>query len=168
MKIIRSFSLVILGVSGLLSVFCAHAGARDRIPAGIPVARPARTNWRQVVDLADTYVFSRDRNDPTVDYSHVLRLYTQAASQNRDLWAKAQAQTRLGDMYYSGLGVAIDYPRARRLYDQVINQQVNLAARASAQVHVAGMYYDGNGVDVDYDRARDFFEQVAQQQDNEA
>jgi len=70
------------------------------------------------------------------DYTTALNTFRPLAEQG-----EAQAQFKLGVMYYQGLGVTQDNEEAVRWYRQAADQGL-----ASAQSNLGGMYRDGLGV----------------------
>ncbi len=80
--------------------------------------------------------------------------------------ARAQAQLRLGEIYYCGKGVQKDYEQARSFFELAANQNEDPIVRAAAQRRLGEIYYFGRGVQEDYKRAREFFELAANQNEN--
>jgi hypothetical protein len=70
----------------------------------------------------------------------------------------ADAQNRLGRMYYDGEGVAKNYEEAARWLRQAAQQGL-----ASAQFDLGDMYCDGLGVDKDYAQAVSWIRKAAEQ-----
>ncbi len=77
------------------------------------------------------------------DYETALRIYRELAEQGN-----ASAQTYLGFMYDTGLGVPQDYEVAVRWYHKAANQGLALA-----QSNLGVMYYKGLSVTQDYAEA---------------
>jgi uncharacterized protein len=80
------------------------------------------------------------------DYPTALRQFRPLAD-----GADPMAQTELGAMYYSGLGVPQNYAEAAKWYRLAASQ-----GDASAQSLLGGTYSDGKGVPQDYVQAHTF------------
>ena len=74
---------------------------------------------------------------------HLLKLYQKAAEQG-----DADAQLKLGSMYYNGTGVAQSYEKAVEWYRKAAEQR-----DADAQYHLGVMYELGDGVEESYEKA---------------
>ena len=75
----------------------------------------------------------------------------------------AEAQRRLGDSYYSGLGAPQDYRAALKWYHLAAEQ-----GHAAAQSNLGGMYAQGEGVPQDYREAAKWYRAAAEQGDTNA
>lgn len=91
-----------------------------------------------------------------------------AAQQNRDLWAKAQAQARLADIYYrGGNGIAVDFSLSLHYAVLAAQQNYNLGAKARGQARLADIYYQGgNGVAVNFFESARYAQLAAKQEDS--
>ncbi len=87
------------------------------------------------------------------DYVAALKLCRPFAEQGF-----ADAQNRLGEMYYSGLGVAIDYKEAVKWYRLAAEQ-----GHAKAQFNLGLMYEEGKGVAQDYEEALKLYRLAVEQ-----
>jgi len=74
------------------------------------------------------------------DYKEAFRLILPIAKEGN-----ADAQTKLGDLYYKGQGVPQDYKEAVKWYRLAAKQE-----NATAQSRLGWMYYQGQGVPRDY------------------
>ena len=70
----------------------------------------------------------------------------------------AEAQTKLGSLYFHGRGVPQDYTEAARWFQKAADQDY-----ARAQDDVAAMYYYGQGVPLDYAEALTWYRKAAEQ-----
>ena len=77
------------------------------------------------------------------DYADAVKWYRLAAEQG-----DAAAQSKLGDMYYQGEGLAQDYAEAARWYRRAAQQGSGLSSQ-SAQYTLGLMYAEGKGVPQD-------------------
>ena len=75
----------------------------------------------------------------------------------------AEAQARLGAMYFEGKGVRQDYSKAAQWLEKAANQ-----GDASAQALLGVMYYSGEGVRQDYAKALEWYTKAANQGDASA
>ena len=75
----------------------------------------------------------------------------------------AEAQHRLGDRHYSGLGAPQDYRAALKWYRLAAEQ-----GHAAAQRNLGGMYAQGEGVPQDYREAAKWYRAAAEQGDTNA
>jgi len=87
------------------------------------------------------------------DYAQAMDWYRKAANQGNAL-----AQTRIGDLYYNGQGVAQDYAQAMDWYRKAADQ-----GNAHAQATLGDLYYYGRSVARDYARAMDWYRKAAEQ-----
>jgi hypothetical protein len=87
------------------------------------------------------------------DYATALQIFRQLADQGN-----AHAQTYLGFMYDTGLGVPQDYEVAVRWYHKAANQ-----GQALAQSNLGVMYYKGLSVTQDYAEAVRWYRKAANQ-----
>ena len=69
-----------------------------------------------------------------------------------------EAQTVLGRLYESGLGVPKDLGKAAELYQKAADQGL-----ASAQVNLGAFYYLGEGVPMDLEKAKELYQKAADQ-----
>ena len=65
----------------------------------------------------------------------------------------ANAQARLGALYYEGLGARQDYAKAREWFEKASNH-----GHAYAQWQLGKMYAAGESVEQDYSKAKEWFE----------
>ncbi len=72
----------------------------------------------------------------------------------------AEAQLKLGLMYYKGLGVPQDHAEAMKWYSKAAEQ-----GNAKAQSYLGLMYYNGWGVPQDFAKAVKWFRKAAEQGD---
>jgi uncharacterized protein len=103
-------------------------------------------------------VFSDDIQDAKdaynrQDYKEAFRLILPIAKEGN-----ADAQTKLGDLYYKGQGVPQDYKEALKWYRLSAEQ-----GYAEAQVELGLMYADGQGVSQDYKEAVTWYRLAAEQ-----
>ena len=89
------------------------------------------------------------------DYKEAFRLWKPLAEQGH-----AQAQDRLGYMYYIGAGVPQGYKEAVRLFRLSAEQ-----GNAKAQFNLGGMHFQGRGVQKDYKEAVRLYRLSAEQGD---
>jgi TPR repeat protein len=90
------------------------------------------------------------------NYKKADKLFKKAANQGN-----ADAQYKLGDMYYDCKGVETDYPdyqKAFYWYKKAANQ-----GNAKAQYKLGNMYYGGKGVEKDYQKAIYWYKKAANQ-----
>jgi len=92
------------------------------------------------------------------DYATALRIFRQVADQGN-----AHAQTYLGFMYDTGLGVPQDYEVAVRWYHKAANQ-----GQALSQAKLGWMYHNGFGVMQNYVRAHMWYNLAAARGDKNA
>ena len=89
----------------------------------------------------------------TYEYGDDIRRLLQDAEQGN-----ANAQFMLGDMYYTGEGIAQNYEKAARLFQKAAEQ-----GDANAQYVLGGMYHNGEGVAVNYAEAEKWYRKAAEQ-----
>jgi TPR repeat protein len=88
-----------------------------------------------------------------ISKADLQKLQTQAAR------GHAEAQVKLGSLYYEGHGVPQTYAKARGWYEKAAAQ-----GNAKAQYNLGAMYYYGHsGLLPDYTTARHWFEKAAAQ-----
>jgi TPR repeat protein len=75
----------------------------------------------------------------------------------------ANLQNRLGNMYYSGYGVAQDYKQAIYWYEKSANNGFHWG-----QYNLADMYYEGTGVEKNYVKAFNLFKKAAESNNYQA
>jgi len=85
------------------------------------------------------------------EHATAARIYQTLADQGN-----ANAQNRLGDLYYNGLGVPQDYAKALSLYRRAAEQ-----GQISAQDKLGPMYLNGRGTRQDFNEARKWFRRAA-------
>ena len=88
------------------------------------------------------YIASSYDSSNTVSEKELERLQQSAYNGN------AEAQKRLGDLYFNGTVLPQDYEKAFTLYMQSAEQNNN-----DAQYQVGLMYYNGEGVSIDYHKS---------------
>ncbi|HEY5715449.1 MAG TPA: tetratricopeptide repeat protein [Psychromonas sp.] len=76
---------------------------------------------------------------------------------------EVDAQYQLGEMYYSGTGVAQDYKAAAKWYQKAAQQ-----GNTKAQFQLGEMYYSGTGVTQNYEAAAKWYREAALQGDARA
>jgi hypothetical protein len=101
--------------------------------------------WYATADDRDPYAAWRlgrmlECGEAGPNYTLAAELYAKAARRGF-----AAAQNSLGNLYLSGVGVAVDYTQALRLYRAAAVQ-----GYAEAELNLAGMYFQGLGVTQDY------------------
>lgn len=87
------------------------------------------------------------------DYKRAVKWYRKAAEQGL-----AEAQSKLGDMYYDGQGVAQDYEEAVKWYRKAMEQGL-----IWPQFRLGWMYDQGLGILQDYSKSMEYYRKAADQ-----
>ena len=90
-------------------------------------------------------------------------VFANAATLEKAEQGEIDSQYQLGEMYYSGTGVAQDYKAAAKWYQKAAQQ-----GDSKAQFKLAEMYYSGTGVAQHYKAAAKWYLKAAQQGDPRA
>ena len=85
------------------------------------------------------------------EYSKALGWFKKAADKGN-----ADAQSRLGRMYYEGRGVTQDYPKAMKWYRKAVDK-----GDSNGMCNIGVMYYEGQGVTKDYSEAMKWLRKAA-------
>lgn len=101
--------------------------------------------------------FSKPKGNDA-DYAEAMKWYKKAGKQGH-----ADAQERLGDMYYRGEGVAKNYAEAMKWYRKTAEQ-----GNLRAQKKLAEIFFKGDGVPKNYTEALKWYQKAAEQGDDEA
>lgn len=98
-------------------------------------------------------------------YENGLNLYNNKQYSEAEKWFRqsadlghAEAQFKLGNMYYNGDGVNQNYSEAMKWFRKVADQDY-----AEAQYNLGIMYFDGYGCTTDYFEAKKWFQKAANQ-----
>ncbi|MFT7054027.1 MAG: TPR repeat protein [Psychromonas sp.] len=92
-----------------------------------------------------------------------LSVFANASTLQKAEQGEIDSQYQLGEMYYSGAGVAQDYKAAAKWYQKAAQQ-----GDSKAQFKLAEMYYNGTGVAQHYKAAAKWYLKAAQQGDPRA
>ena len=132
----------------------ALGGDLESQPVVADLYREGRGVQRDYAQAARWYAAAEDR-DPYAAWRLGRMLESGEAGPNytlaAELYAKAArrgfaaAQNSLGNLYLSGVGVALNYGKALKLYRAAAAQ-----GYAEAELNLAGMYFQGVGVAQDY------------------
>ena len=106
----------------------------------------------------ENYYVKGKRYDDKRDYKKAVYWYQKAAEQGN-----AEAQVRLGEMYYWGQGVARDYKKAKYWFQKAAEQ-----GNAIAQYYLGKMYHYGFGVAQDHKKAKYWYQKACDNGDKNA
>jgi TPR repeat protein len=129
----------VLAVAGIAAAAWFWSGDFGAKPAPAPVAAEALSKGKAAFDAKD--------------YVAAMRWDRQAADQG-----DATAQTYVGYLYETGLGVPQDYAQALSWYRKAADQ-----GHAPAQKNIGNLYEQGSGVTRDYAEAMRWFRLAADQ-----
>lgn len=87
------------------------------------------------------------------DYERAVKWYRKAAGQGH-----AEAQSKLGDMYYDGQGIENDYYKAVEWYRKAAEQGL-----VWPQFRLGWMYDEGLGVSQDYSKSMEYYQKAVKQ-----
>jgi TPR repeat protein len=132
--------------------------ARDKARDGIQsLVYPAR-QWYMIHEATSSDAqceLGRICHDFEESPTKAARWFRKSAEQGN-----ADAQYRLGDMYYEGKGVALDPTEAAKWYRKAAEQ-----GDSDAQSMLGHMYLKGNGVALDFEEAAKWYRKSSDQGD---
>jgi TPR repeat protein len=120
--------------------------ANAAIPACEAAVRQYPNDARLNFQLGRAYYMAQN-------YQNAIDQYRKAAENGYMV-----AQSNLGWMYLTGLGVSRDYAKALAWYRKAAEQ-----GDVSAQTNLGSMYYEGKGVSQDYREALTWYRKAAEQ-----